>query len=119
MSRPLKTSIMETAEELKHLMQTQKNPKIKERIQALYLLKSGCSKTLQEVAHCLGRSKTTVENGLTLYRKKGMLGVLAWNYKGGRPPALSEPLLTALREQLSRPQGFKNYGEVQQWLKDQ
>ena len=117
MSRPSTTYIFETAEELKQLMQAQKKPKIKERLQALYLLKSGCATTLQEVANCLGRSKTTIENWLTLYRKSGVLGMLAWNYRGGRPPAISESLLAALREQLSKPQGFKSYGEIQQWLK--
>ena len=119
MSRPSTTYLVETAEELKQLMQAQKKPKIKERLQALYLLKSGCVTTLQEVANCLGRSKTTIENWLTLYRKSGVLGVVAWNYKGGRPSAISEPLLTALREQLSKPQGFKSYGEIQQWLHEQ
>ncbi len=39
MSRPSTTYIVETAEELKQLMQAQKKPKIKERLQALYLLK--------------------------------------------------------------------------------
>ena len=119
MSRPSTTYIVETTEELKQLMQAQKKPKIKERLQALYLLKSGCATTLQEVANCLGRSKTTIENWLTLYRKSGVLGVVAWNYRGGRPPAISEPLLAALREQLNKPQGFKSYGEIQQWLHEQ
>ena len=118
MSRPFKTHIIETTEELKQLMQAQKKPKIKERLHALYLLKSGCATSLQDVAHCLGRTKTTIENWLTLYRKKGVFGVLAWNYRGGRPCAIQDPVLTALREQLSRPQGFKSYGEIQQWLKD-
>ena len=118
MSRPSTTYIFETAEALKQLLQTQKKPTIKERLQALYLLKSGCATTLQEVANCLGRSKTTIENWLTLYRKSGVFGVLAWNYRGGRPPAISEPLLAALREQLSKPQGFKSYGAIQQWLKE-
>src|SRR5512144_1448033 len=98
MARPFKTHIVETAEELKHFMQAQKKPKIKERLQALYLLKSGYSTTLQDVANCLGRTKTTIENWLALYRKKGVLGVLAWNYKGGRPSALAEPVVAALRE---------------------
>ena len=119
MSRPSTTDIVETSEELKQLMQAQKKPKIKERLQALYLLKSGCATTWQEVANCLGRSKTKIENWLTLYRKIGVFGVLAWNYRGGRPPALSELLLAALREQLSKPQGFKSYGEIQQWLQEQ
>jgi hypothetical protein len=50
---------------------------------------------------------------LTLYRKKGSLGLLAWNYHGGQPPAIPEPVLTALREKLSQPPGFKNYREIQ------
>ena len=100
-------------------MQAQKQPKIKVRLQALYLLKSGCVTTLQAVANCLGRSKTTIEKWLTLYRKSGVLGVLAWNYKGGRPPAISEPRLAGLREQLNKPQGFTSYGEIQQWLHEQ
>src|SRR5512143_1328089 len=119
MGRPFTTYIIETTDELKQLMQAQKRPKIKVRLQALYLLKSGYANTLQEAANCLGRTKTTIENWLTLYRKKGVLGVLAWNHKGGRPSAIQEPVLTALREQLSRPQGFKSYGEIQQWLKEE
>src|SRR5512144_1698280 len=100
MSRPFKTHIIETTEELKQLMQAQKKPKIKERLHALYLLRSGCATSLQDVAPCLGRTKTTIENWLTLYRKRGMLGVLTWNYTGGRPPAISEPISAELREQL-------------------
>ena len=45
--------------------------------------------------------------------------MLAWNYRGGRPTAIPEPVLIALREQLSQPQGFKSYGEIQQGLKEQ
>ena len=71
------------------------------------------------VIEFLGRSKSTIESWLTLYRKKGWLGLLAWNYQGGQPPAIPEPVLTELREKLSQPQGFKNYGEIQQWLKEE
>ena len=117
MSRPLIIFITETADELKQLMNTQQKAKLKERVQALYLLKNGRAKTLQDLVDFLGRSKSTIESWLTLYRKKGLLGLVAWNYHGGQPPAISEPVLTELRETLSQPQGFKNYGEVQQWLK--
>ena len=119
MSRPLNIFITETADELKQLMHTQQKAKLKERIQALYLLKNECAKTLQDLADFLGRSRSTIESWLTLYRKRGRLGLLAWNYHGGQPPAIPEPVLTELREQLSQPQGFKSYGGIQQWLKEE
>ena len=117
MSRPLLIFITETADELKQLMHAQQKAKLKERVQAIYLLKTERAKTLQDLVDFLGRSKSTIESWLTLYRKKGWLGLLAWNYHGGQPAAISEPILTELREKLSQPHGFKNYGEVQQWLK--
>ena len=119
MSRPLNIFILETADELKQLMHAQQKTKLKERIQALYLLKNGRAKKLQDLVDLLGRSTSTIESWLTLYRKKGLLGLLAWNYHGGQPPAISEPVLTELRDKLSQPQGFKNYGEIQQWLKEE
>src|SRR5512144_1827178 len=119
MSRPLTIFIIETADELKQLMHAQQKAKLKERIQALYLLKHERAKTLQDLADFLGRSRSTIESWLTLYRKKGLLGLLAWNYHGGQPPAIPEPVLTELRQRLSQPQGFKSYGEIQQWLQEQ
>src|SRR5512147_2674469 len=83
MSRPLIIFITETADELKQLMNTQQKVKLKERVQALYLLKNERTKTLQDLVDFLGRSKSTIESWLTLYRKKGLLGLLAWNYHGG------------------------------------
>src|SRR5512135_3354025 len=119
MSRPLNIFILETADELKQLMHTQQRAKLKERVQALYLLQNGRAKTLQDLVDFLGRSKSTIESWLMLYRKKGLLGLLSWNYHGGQPPAIPEPILTELREKLSQPQGFKSYGEIQQWLKEE
>src|SRR5512139_905509 len=100
-------------------MHAQQKAKLKERVQALYLLKNERAKTLQDLVDFLGRSKSTIASWLTLYRKKGLFGSLAWNYHGGPPPAISEPILTELRGKLNQAQGFKNYGEVQQWLKEE
>ena len=54
MSRSLTIFIIETADELKQLMHTQQKAKLKERLQALYLLKNGRAKTLQDLADFLG-----------------------------------------------------------------
>src|SRR5512139_2196728 len=119
MSRPLNSFIIETAAELKQLMNAQQKAKLQERIQTLYLLKHQRAKSLHDLADFLGRSRSTIESWLTLYRKKGLLGLLAWNYHGGQPPAMPEPGLTELREKLNQPQGFKSYGEIKQWFKEQ
>src|SRR5512144_1647496 len=119
MSRPLNIFILETADELKQLMHAQQKAKLKERVQALYLLKNGRAKRLQDVADLLGRSPSTIESWLTRYRTGGLLSLLAWNYHGGQPPAIPEPVLTELREKLSHPHGFKSYGEIQQRLKEE
>ncbi len=119
MSRQLNIFIIETTDELKPLMHAQQKAKLKERIQALYLLKNERAQTLQDLADFLGRSISTIESWLTRYRKKGLLGLLAWNYHGGQPPAIPDPVLTELREKLSQPQGFKSYGEIQQGLKEE
>ena len=71
MSRPLIIFITETAAELKQLMHTQQKAKLKERVHALYRLKKGRAKTLQDLVDFLGRSKSTIESWLTRYRKKG------------------------------------------------
>jgi hypothetical protein len=47
-----------------------------------------------------------------------LLGLVAWNYGDGRPPAISEAVLAELREPLSQPHGFKSHGEIQRWLKE-
>src|SRR5512144_2311543 len=119
MSRPLIIFITETADELKQLMHAQQKAKLKERIQALYLLKNRRANTLQDLVDFLGRSQSIIESWLTRYRTGGLLNLLAWNYHGGQPPAIPEPVLTELREKLSQPQGFKSYGEIQQWLKEE
>ena len=70
MSRPLNIFIIETANKLKRLMHAQQKAKLKERTQALYLLKNERARTLQDLADFLGRSISTIESWLTLYRKK-------------------------------------------------
>lgn len=116
MSRTLNLDIIETADELKELMHRQTKAKFKERLHALYLLKTEQVHGLQELADLLGRAKSTIVLWLARYRTKGLVGLLEWNYHGGKRPALPESALQALRERLSQPEGFKSYLEIQHWL---
>ncbi|WP_193197781.1 hypothetical protein [Nostoc sp. MG11] len=56
-----KVEILESAEELHNLLRQQKTALGKERIQALYLLKTGQVKTIQDLAVMLGRGRVTVQ----------------------------------------------------------
>lgn len=119
MSRRLQVDITETVEELKQLMNAQQKAKFRERLQALYLLKTGQAKSLQGLADYSGRAKSTIMVWLMRYRTKGVASLVEWNYKGGKKPTLSGAVLQALRDRLSQAQGFRHYSEIQHWLKDE
>ena len=54
---------------------------------------------------------------LKIYRTQGLVGLLQWNYHGGRRPALCVAVLAALQQRLNDPtSGFHSYGEIQYWL---
>lgn len=119
MSRPLNIFIIEAADDLKQMLNAQQKAKLKERLQALYLLKTKQAKTLNDLVKYLGRAQSTIEYWLVTYREKGLLGLLAWNYTGNSQSAIPESIQVELRECLSQPHGFKRYGEIQPWLAEQ
>lgn len=67
-----KLEITETIDRLKTLVNEQKTVFGKERVQALYLLKLGQVKTIQQLAVGLGRDRTTVQRWLRQYRQGGI-----------------------------------------------
>lgn len=46
----------------------------------------------------------------------GMAGLLALKRAPGKASKISPAALEALRQKLQEPEGFRRYGEVQQWL---
>ncbi|WP_017314100.1 helix-turn-helix domain-containing protein, partial [Mastigocladopsis repens] len=72
-----KVEIYESAEELQELLRKQKIVSSRERIQALYLLKIGHVKTIQDVAVVLGRARVTVQRWLKDYTESGIKGLLS------------------------------------------
>ena len=108
--------ITETADELKVIMHAQTKAKIKERIQALYLLKMGIANDIDGLAGVLGRAESTLRLWFARYQASGLSGLLAWNYHGGQRPAVPEAILDALQLRLQQLEGFRSYGEIQAWL---
>lgn len=117
MGRKLQLTIDETEQELKELLAQQREGRLKERVQALYWLKSQQVEQLRAVAKLLGRDTATLYRWCERYRDGGLQRLLELDYhQAGRPGALPAAVSQALRVRLQDPQGFASYGAVQRWL---
>lgn len=117
MSGVVKIKITESPESLKMLLAQQKTASGKERVQALYLLKTGQVETGQHLAVVLSRNRVRVQSWLRLYRQGELSALLKVHQSQGRPKIMPEWAITALKEELKDPEGFASYGEVQTWLR--
>ena len=111
-----KLEIIESEEELKHLLRTQKTASGKERIQLLYLLKSKQATTVGSAASLLGRHRVTVQTWLKRYRQGGGATLLERQVAPGRKQSIPQSAQDALRKRLNESEGFNSYGEICQWL---
>ena len=116
MSGVVKIDIIESVEELKTLLAAQKTAFGKERVQALYLLKTKQVETVQHLATILGRNRVTVQRWLRSYRSGGLCKLLSQHKSQGRPMIISAEAIASLKEELKDPEGFSSYKEVQLWL---
>lgn len=114
-----KLDITESEQDLKSLLRNQKTASAKERMQLLYLLKSGQAKTIDCAASLLGRHRVTVQKWLRLYRTGGLAGMLERKSPPGRKQSIPEWAQNALSKRLEQPEGFNSYGEICQWLQTQ
>ena len=116
MCRVLKLEIKETQAELLELLRQQKTGFGKERIQALYLLKTRQVETVKYLAVLLGRGRITVQRWLRLYRDGGLNRLLEQRKSPGRTKTIPLEVRSLIKQELSEPEGFKSYEEVQTWL---
>ena len=111
-----KIEITEAGAELKRQLQKETRGRRKERLQALYLLKTGQVQNATELPYLLGRSYSTIKNWLKIYRQRGLNGLLQLRHGGGKSLLLPAPVLAVLQERLRTPQGFSDYQAIQTWL---
>jgi len=109
-------NIQESEEQLKTLLHQQKLAQHKERVQLLYLLKSGQVQSVSQAAHLLGRHRVTLQGWLSLYRKGGISALLQINKPTGRPRTVPDWAVSTLEKRLQDANGFNSYGEIQDWL---
>lgn len=116
MSGVVKINITESAETLKALLAQQRTATSKERVQALYLLKTRQVETVQHLASVLGRNRVTVQKWLSRYRKGGQELMLAVGKSTGRTALIPEWAVERIKQELLQPEGFDSYEEVRLWL---
>ncbi|KJH71561.1 helix-turn-helix domain-containing protein [Aliterella atlantica] len=111
-----KLEIKESQAELKQLLGAQATATGKERMQLLYLLKTGQAATVQTAAQLLGRHRVTAQEWLRRYRVGGIESMLEVKVPPGRTRAIPDWAEKALAKRLQEPEGFESYGEIQEWL---
>src|SRR5690348_14869242 len=108
--------IQESVEELEGLVRQQKNARLKERIQALYLIK-GQEMSVSAIAKILGKHRGTVHRWLADYREGGIEAVVEFGTSSGRNRAIPDWAVSSLKKQLEQPEGgFQRYTQIQHWL---
>lgn len=116
MSGVSKIEVQESSEVLLSLMKQQKKLPMRERVQALYLLKSQEADSIAHVARILGHNRVTVQRWLSAYQQSGLKGLLATKAHGGRQASIPPWAQAQLKNRLQQPRGFASYGEIVDWL---
>ena len=111
--------ITESEDTLKSLLHQQASARYKERLQALYWLKSGQVTTRLELSRLLGRGESTIYRWLKLYKAGGLCALLEIKTSSGKPALIQGEALEKLKARLSDPQGFESYGAIVEWLRDE
>ena len=109
--------IQENISELKDMLRTKKRTRQRQRLQMLYLLKSGQADTRMKAAEILAVNRATIGRWLETYEKDGVSGLLSIKTKPNRKLSIPPCILHVLKHELEKPEGFDSYGAIRIWLK--
>jgi transposase len=93
--------IEEAVPELKILMQQQRTITNRQKVQALYLLKSGSSQSITEVSELLGLHRITVQRWLKQYNEGGLSSLLKLRRSTGRPRVITSEVIAGISGKIS------------------
>jgi transposase len=110
--------IRESVEELKEQLRRESRTRQKERLQALYLLKSGQAKSRTQAGKLLGISRRTVGEWLDRYEQGGLERLLQIDTHTNRTYSLTPEQDACLRRKLSEPDGFPSYTAAHAWVNE-
>ena len=112
----VKIEITESIETLSNWLKQEKNTKKKERIQALFWIKTNLAETIGYLSSLSGKHRTTISRWLSLYRQGGLSKMLDIPIASGRTPAIPPKIPEKLINELNEREGFSTYKEIQTWL---
>lgn len=116
MTGKLKIEIVESIETLSKLIKQEKNSKKKERLQALYWIKTNLVESIGHLSSLSGKHRNTVSRWLSSYRKGGISKMVDIYKSSGRKPEIPPEIQQALIKELNEKEGFSSYKEIQTWL---
>lgn len=108
----LKIEIAESIETLLNRLKQEKNTKRKERIQALFWIKTNLAES-GDLSSLSGKHRTTVSRWLSLSSKGGLSKMLDIPIASGRTPAIPPEIKEKLINELNEREGFSTYKEIQ------
>lgn len=109
-------NIKEDISQLENMLKIEKDARLKERILALYLIKTKQAKNRISVAKMLAKYRTTIGYWLDAYEKNGMSGLLTIQTHSNRKSSIPPDVLEQLKEKLKDPEGFNSYQAIQIWI---
>lgn len=115
MARHLVIEINETVSKLKSLHSKEPHCKLKQRLHALYLYKSGQAVTLEQLCALLNKSPSQVKRWFKCYRESGLEGLLIPPVHPGRRSQLTDIHITPLKDALTHCE-FSSYSDIQTWF---
>jgi transposase len=105
--------------ELKIIMNRQQTVTNRQKIQALYLLKSGKSQSITEVSELLGVHRITVQRWFKQYSNGGLKGLLKLSRSTGRPRVIGSEIVEGISTKLSEEScEIKSYKELGKWVEE-
>src|SRR4028119_810931 len=111
--------IEDTATELKIIMSQQRNVTNRQKIQALYLLKSGLSQSITDVAELVGVHRITVQRWFKQYSEGGLSSLLKLGPSTGRPGAISSEIIAGISTKINEEFcEFRSNKEIARWVKE-
>src|SRR4028118_600594 len=108
-----------TTTELKIIMAGQQTVTNRQKVQALYLLKSGLSQSITDVAELWRVHRITVLRLLKQYNDGGLSSLLKLRRSTGRSRVIPSEVIAGISTKISEEYcEFKSYKEIAAWVED-
>ena len=100
-------------------MSQQRTITSRQKVQALYLLKSGLSPSITDVAELVGVHRITVQRWFKQYSEGGLSLLLKLGQSTGRPRAISSEIIAGISTKINEKScEFKSYKEIVRWVEE-